>query len=179
MNNDTTTHVNADNFSAEELIEMFALEPLKGEGGYFSRTYISDEVIPGDAIPRYGRDKNFGSCIFYLLKEGEYSEFHCLPSDEIYHFYYGDSVELLEIHEDGELTRTVLGRNLRAGEKIQHVVRRGTWQAAFVRPGGKVALMGCTNAPAYDQADYQKGNWEKLLRLFPKHHQLIMKFTRK
>ncbi len=179
MTNDATTQVNKDNFSAEELIEMFGLEPLTGEGGYYSRTYISDEVIPGDALPRYGRDKAFGSCIFYLLREGEYSEFHCLPTDEIYHFYYGDAVEMLEIQENGDLSTTILGRNLLAGEKIQHVVKKGTWQASYVRPGGQVALMGCTMAPAFDPDDYQKGNWEKLLRLFPKHHMLIMKYTRK
>lgn len=176
MTNDATTQVN---LSAEELIEMFGLEPLPGEGGYFHRTYISDETIPGDAIPRYGRDKHFGSCIYYLLKADEYSEFHCLPTDEIYHFYHGDPVELLEIQENGELVTTILGSDLRAGHKVQHVVRKGNWQALYVRPGGKVALMGCTMAPAYDEQDYQKGNWEKLLRLFPKHHMLIMKYTRK
>lgn len=180
MTNDATTHVNNENYSAEELIELLGLEPLPVEGGYFTRTYYSDEVVGADALPqRYARDKAFGSCIFYLLKGGEFSEFHCLPTDEIYHFYCGDPVELLEINPEGELRTTILGRDLRAGQKIQHVVTRGTWQASFVKPGGSVALMGCTMAPGFDPKDYEKGHWEKLLRKFPRHHLLIMKYTRK
>ena len=177
MNNDAATQVNRDNYSADELIE---LEPLPVEGGYFSRTYCSDDVIAAGGLPeRYGRDKALGSCIFYLLKDYEFSEFHCLSSDEIYHFYCGDPVELLEINESGELSTTILGRDLRAGHKFQHVVKRGTWQASFIRPGGKVALLGCTMSPAFDTQDYEKGHWEKLLRKFPRHHLLIMKYTRK
>lgn len=180
MTNDATTQVNNENYSAEELIELLGLEPMPVEGGFFTRTYYSDETVAAEGLPqRYGREKAFGSCIFYLLREGDFSEFHCLPTDEVYHFYCGDPVELLEIDEAGELKTTILGKNLREGQKLQHVVRRGTWQASYVKPGGKVALMGCTMAPGFDPQDYERGHWETLLRKFPKHHLLIMKYTRK
>lgn len=166
--------------SAQEIIDLLQLEPLTFEGGFYRQTYCADEQIPQQALPqRYTHDKAFGTCIYYLLTPETYSEFHALPTDEIYHFYLGDPVEMIELHEDGECTATILGPDIAAGQKVQHLVPKGTWQASYVLAGGSVALLGCTMAPGFDRDDFQKGNWETLLRKFPKHHQIIMRLTRK
>lgn len=166
--------------TAEELIAFLQLEPLTIEGGYYRRTYCSDETIPSSALPeRYKMDKAFSSCIYFLLTPDTFSEFHLLPTDEIYHFYLGDPVDLVEIHPDGELTTTTLGQDIFSGQRLQYVVRKNTWQSSCLRAGGQFALFGCTLSPAYDWEDHQKGNWESLLRQFPKHHQTIMRLTRK
>ncbi len=166
--------------TAEELIQFLGLEPLTQEGGYYRRTYLSDEVIPQPSMPhRYLVDHHFGSCIFYLITRESFSHFHSLLSDEIYHFYLGDPVELIELHPNGECTTTVLGQDIVAGQKVQHLVPRNTWQASYLRPGGEWALLGCTVSPGYDENDYVDGNWESLLRSHPKHHQIIMKLTKK
>lgn len=166
--------------TAEELIAMLRLEPLPIEGGYFYRTYYSDEILPQSALPdRYQSDHRFGSAIYYLLTKDTFSAFHTLLSDETYHFYLGDPVELIELHESGECTSTILGQDLLAGQKVQHTVSKGTWQASYLRAGGNFALMGCTLAPSFEQSDFINGNWETLLRKHPKHHQLIMRLTRK
>ncbi|MBY0358677.1 MAG: cupin domain-containing protein [Candidatus Obscuribacterales bacterium] len=166
--------------TAEELIEFLQLEPLTIEGGYFRRTYCADETIAQKALPeRYKTDKALSSCIYYLLTPDTFSEFHMLATDEIYHFYLGDPINLIEISQNGELKTTVLGQDIMNGQEVQHAVPRNTWQASQLQAGGKFALLGCTLSPAYDFADHQKGNWEAMLRQFPMHHQTIMRLTRK
>lgn len=166
--------------TAEELIELLRLEPLTFEGGYFQRNYYSNELLPQSHLPeRYQSDHTFGSAIYYLLTKNTFSEFHSLLSDETYHFYMGDPIELIELHPNSECTTTILGNDLAAGQKLQHTVLRGTWQASYVRPGGNFALLGCTVSPSFEMSDWIKGNWETLLRSHPKHHQIIMRLTRK
>lgn len=166
--------------TAEDLIELLQLEPLVIEGGYFRRTYCAEDIIPQSNLPEgHKNERAFSSCIYYLLTPDTFSEFHTLPTDEIYHFYLGDPVEMVEIHPDGDLTTTVIGQDVLNGQKVQHLVKKNTWQASYLLKGGKFALMGCTMSPAFDQADHQRGNWELLLRQFPKHHQAIMRLTRK
>lgn len=166
--------------TAEELIQFLGLEPLTIEGGYFRRTYCCDEEIAQPSMPhRYLVDHPFSTCIYFLLTKTNFSNFHSLLSDETYHFYLGDPVELVELHPNGECTTTVLGQDIFNGQKVQHTVLRGTWQASYLRAGGEWALMGCTVAPGFDENDFQAGNWENLLRTHPKHHQIIMRLTKK
>lgn len=158
---------------------MLNLKPLPVEGGYFSETYRSADIIRKDALPdKFPADRNTGTCIYYLLNQDTFSEFHTLAADEIYHFYCGDPVTLVQIFPDGNLTLTTLGSDLEAGQVPQVVVPSGVWQASYVKEGGSFALMGCTVFPGFDFADYQKGNWEVLLKKFPRHHATIMKLTR-
>lgn len=164
---------------AEDLIEYLGLEPLH-EGGYFRRSYVSDEYVPQPSLPnRYVVDHPFGSCIYFLLTDQTFGEFHQLTSDETYHFYLGDPVELVELMPTGDSRTTVLGQEILSGQKVQHTVLRGTPQCTYLRPGGKWALMGCSVYPGYEDTDYTKSDWEDLLRSHPKQHQIIMKYTRK
>lgn len=119
------------------------------------------------------------SSIFYLVTKDSFSEFHSVSSDEIYHFYMGDPVELMEISPEGDFNSTTLGQNLTIGQSLQHTVRRGSWQSLHVKEGGEYALLGCTVGPGFVLEDFHKLSWEALLRLFPKHHMAIMKYTRK
>ncbi len=164
----------------QEIIDIFGLEPLPIEGGYYRQSYCSDEILPQPSLPRrYVTDHAFSSCIYFLVTTESFSEFHSLKSDETYHFYMGDPVELIELLPNGECRTTILGQDILNGQKLQHTVMRGTYQASYIKPGGDWALMGCTMAPAFDLNDFTKGNWENLLRSHPKHHQIIMKLTRK
>lgn len=166
--------------TAEEVIQLLGLEPLPIEGGYYKRSYCSDEVIPQPSLPhRYVVDHPFGSAIYYLLTPTEFSSFHSLLSDETYHFYLGDPVDLVELMPDGESRITVLGQDIAHGQKVQHTVMRNTFQASYLRPGGNWALLGCTVAPGFDNNDFVDGHWEQLLRTHPKHHMIIMKLTKK
>lgn len=165
--------------TADRLINLLHLEPLPVEGGYFRRTYLAGEQIDQTALPRrYRQPKAFGSAIYYLLHDSQVSALHRLATDEIYHFYLGEPVELLLLHPDGTHTVAVLGGDLVAGQHVQIVVPRGTWQGArLVAPGGW-ALLGTTMAPAYDHDDFELGNRETLVDWYPDCVDYITALTR-
>ena len=165
----------------QQLIEILNLEPLPVEGGLFFQTYLSPETIGREALPaRYTVDKPFATAIFYMLTAAadSFSALHKLPTDEIYHFYLGDPVELLQLHPDGRSERIILGQDLLAGQKVQHVVPRGVWQGSHLLPGGQFALLGTTMAPGYTEEDYTGGDRQELIAAYPDQQALIEQLTR-
>ena len=154
--------------TADELIALLGLRPLPVEGGYYRETYRSDDRLPVAALPaRYGSDKSAGTAIYYLLTPTTFSALHRLPTDEVYHFYLGDAVEMLQLSPDGTGRVVTLGQDVRAGQLLQTVVPRGVWQGSRLRPGGAVALLGTTMAPGFDFADFEGGEQEALIDAFP------------
>lgn len=165
----------------QQLIEIFNLEPLPVEGGLFFQTYLSSETVAHKALPaRYAVDKPFATAIVYLLtdKPDSFSALHKLPTDEIYHFYLGDPVELLQLHPDGRSERIILGQDLLGGQKVQHVVPHEVWQGSHLLPGGQFALLGTTMAPGYTEEDYTGGERQELIAAYPDQQALIEKLTR-
>ena len=138
--------------TAGEIKALLKLEPHPAEGGFFRRTYISDGVVE----TARGR-RNLGTAIYYLLEQGTFSELHVLDSDEIFHFYYGDPVEMLQLYPDGVSAVFVLGTDLSAGQHVQLLVPAGVWQGTRLVANGKVALLGCSVTPGFDYADYRSG----------------------
>ncbi len=116
--------------TAESIAEALGLRPLPGEGGLYRQTFEADESLAPSALPpRYGREKRLSTAIYYLLSDdpNSFSALHRLPTDEVYHFYLGDAVELLQLHADGSSETLVLGHDLARGQRVQHVVARGVW----------------------------------------------------
>jgi predicted cupin superfamily sugar epimerase len=117
--------------TAAQVRELLKLKPLPTEGGYFAETYKSELVIPGDALPAsFGGPRSLASAIFYMLTPDTFSAIHRLRADELYHFYLGDPVELLELHPDGTSGRVILGQDIAADMRLQHPVRAGVWQGS-------------------------------------------------
>jgi predicted cupin superfamily sugar epimerase len=164
--------------SAEEIIEYLGMKPHPEEGGYFAETYRSDEVIPKNALPhRYGYKRSFGTAIFYLLTPDTFSALHRLESDEIFHFYLGDPVTMLQLRPDGSTLVLTLGQDIFDGQQLQVVVPHGSWQGAFLNEGGSFALLGCTVAPGFDYNDYETGSRGDLIKEYPEQHELIARLT--
>jgi hypothetical protein len=103
---------------------------------------------------------------------------HCLDSDEIFHFYLGDPVEMLQLYPDGRSALFTLGQDLSAGQHVQLVVPAGVWQGTRLIGDGKVALLGCTVTPGFDYADYRSGSYEELAAKWPQEAERIRKLTR-
>lgn len=165
--------------STEFIIEHLMLRPLEIEGGYFRETYRSPLVIPGASVgAEFKDDRSVCTAIYYLLTPSTFSELHRLPGDEIFHFYLGDPVEMLQLHPDGSATTVRLGNNLRADEVPQTVVPGGVWQGARLVSGGNLALLGCTVAPGFDYADYTSGRREELIARYPDQAALVERLTR-
>lgn len=147
------------------------------EGGYFREIYRSPEIIPAGVLPkRFPGERNFSTAIYYLLRSGEYSSFHRIKSDEIWHFYDGSPLILHVIAPEGKYKKIVLGRN--AGrEVLQYAVPSGHWFAAEVKNKKTFSLMGCTVSPGFDFNDFEMGKQHELLHAFPKMQKLIKRFS--
>jgi uncharacterized protein len=164
--------------TAEEIIELLKLQPHPKEGGFFSETWRADETIPRDVLPpRYGGARAFGTCIYYLLTPATFSAMHRLRSDEIFHFYLGDPVEMLQLLPNGTGKTVVLGTDLRAGMQPQVIVPRDVWQGSRLVAGGRFALLGTTVAPGFDFADYEDGRRDDLVVNYPQFREKIIALT--
>lgn len=165
--------------TAEEIIALLKMQPLPGEGGFFVETYRSKGMVDGNALtPLYSGNRSFGTAIYYLLTPDTFSAIHRLPGDEIFHFYLGDPVEMLQLGSDGSGERIIIGTDIESGMRPQVIVPGNVWQGSRLRPGGKFALMGTTMAPGFEFADYTPGFREPLLRLCPEFSELISALTR-
>lgn len=98
--------------TAEQLIKLLGPEPHP-EGGSYRETYRSDEIIGKGALPeRYSRNRSCGTAIYYLLTPETFSAIHRIKTDEIYHFYLGDPVELVQLLPDGSGCVVTLGNDI-------------------------------------------------------------------
>jgi hypothetical protein len=112
------------------------------------------------------------------LEPGTFSELHRVGSDEIFHFYYGDPVEMLQLWPDGSARRVVIGADFERGMRPQVVVPRGVWQGSRLAAGGTLALLGCTVSPGFEYADYESGVRAVLTGQFPEEAGMIRELTR-
>lgn len=164
--------------TADDLIKMLGMRLLPGEGGYYCETYRSDHVVPGSSLPeQYEADRSLGTAISYLLTPDTKSLLHRLPTDEIFHFYLGDPVMMLQLYPEGSAKTIILGQDLMGGQSVQLTVPKGVWQGSYLLEGGAFALMGTTMSPGFDFADNEIGDRENLIKLYPSHLDLIQKLT--
>lgn len=159
--------------TAAEIKELLKLSPHPIEGGHFRRTYTSGLEVE---TPHGARAA--GSAIYYLLEAGTYSEMHVLTSDEMFHFYLGDPVEMLHLLPDGGSVVVTMGPDLAAGQQVQLVVPAGVWQGARLIGDGKVALLGCTVTPGFNYADYKNARSAELIAKWPHEAERIRGLTR-
>lgn len=169
--------------TADDIKRRLGLQPHPREGGWFAETWRAAETIPGVALPeRYGAGDSgtraAGTAIYYLLEPGNFSEMHRLRSDEVFHFYVGDAVEMLQLWPDGSGRRVVLGTDLSADMLPQTVVPQGVWQGSRLVAGGKFALLGCTVSPGFEYADYESGLRAELARGWGEWREMIEELTR-
>jgi hypothetical protein len=164
--------------TADQLIALLDLKPHP-EGGYYIETYRSSETISEEALPsRYKGRRCFGTAIYYLLTAQTLSAMHRLRSDEIFHFYSGDPVEMLQLSSDGSGRVAILGSDILNGMQPQVVVDRGVWQGARLLNGGKFALLGATVSPGFEFADYESGHRDELIKSYPQFRELIIALTK-
>ncbi len=149
----------------DELIQHLQLLPHP-EGGFYKETYRSDASFSGAAD--FPQARSYDTGIYFLLYEKLYSSFHRIRSDEMWHHYEGEPLEVIEISPNGELSITELGK----GGVYQHVVKAGVWFASRVKNGDGYALVGCTVSPGFDFQDFELAGTE-LLEEFPKHSAVI------
>jgi hypothetical protein len=164
--------------TAEQVVKHFKMQPLPQEGGFFIETYRAAEVLKKDILSAgVSGDRNISSVILYLLTAKTVSLMHRLKHDEMFHFYMGNPVTMLQLHPDGSSEIITLGHDILNEQKVQVLVPKGVWQGAFIQPSGKFSLMGCSVAPGFDEADFEIGDRETLLAKYPDMRERILHLT--
>lgn len=134
---------------AELLIRRLGLTPHP-EGGHFREVFRSARTVsdaPGAPV------RAALTTIYFLLAKGQWSRWHRLAHDELWHFYEGDPLELIWLPPDlSRAERHVLAPAGEGGEAVIGVPA-SCWQAARTR--GEYTLAGCTMGPGFDVQDFE------------------------
>lgn len=146
------------------------------EGGWFKEVYRSEEIIPQEALPpTFSGTRNFSTSIYFLLQGEQFSGFHKILSDELWHFYAGSSLIIYQLDNNDHLHEHHLGLDMDAGEQPQLVIDKETWFASRLKDQkpDNYALVGCTVSPGFDFADFELAEAESLKKQFPNHTEII------
>jgi uncharacterized protein len=159
-------------------IEKLELE-AHPEGGYYRQTYRADLILRKEALPpQFTGARSISTAIYSLLDNGNFSAFHRLRSDELWHFYLGGSLAVHVIDEGGHYSEIQLGSDLESGETLQAVVKAGCWFASRVKNQNSFALVGCAVSPGFDFDDFELAKREELAARYPQHRKIIEQLTR-
>jgi predicted cupin superfamily sugar epimerase len=163
--------------TAQDWIDRLHLQPHP-EGGYFRETYRDPLILPHSALPGHGGDRSASTAIYFLLAGDQFSAFHRIRSDELWHFYAGSTLIVHVITPDGEYRQIRLGSSADQGEHFQAVVPAGCWFGSSLLDPNKYALVGCTVAPGFDFADFEMAKRDELIAHYPQHRAIIERLTR-
>lgn len=130
--------------TVEHLVRTYELLPHP-EGGFYKETYRSE----------------YSTAIYYLLPNGHHSALHRIKSDEMWHFYGGDPIVIVEL-DNGVVKETLLN-----AQNVQHLVPANTWFGAYIPNDSKYAFTGCTVAPAFQFKDFELASKQVFLKEFP------------
>ena len=162
---------------AQDWIDRLNLQPHP-EGGFFRETYRATLTLPQSALPGHTGARAASTAIYFLLTGDQFSAFHRIRSDELWHFYAGSSLIVHVIQPGGDYLQLLLGSNTDQGEQFQAVVPAGCWFGSSLRQPDTYALVGCTVAPGFDFADFEMAKREALAAQYPQHRSIIARLTR-
>jgi len=159
-------------------IEKLGLE-RHPEGGYFRETYRTNSMIDKSCLPEaFAGDRHLATSIFYLLDKEEYSVFHKLHGDEIWHYYTGSPLILYMLSANGSLDIVCLGTDIEHGEYPQVTIKNNTWFAAELKDKTSFGLYGCTTSPGFEYEDFEMADRQTLLEKYPQHKKILNRFTK-
>jgi uncharacterized protein len=171
--------------NAKYWIEHLSLEPHP-EGGWYRQAYRADLLLPKQILAeQFTGFRAASTAIYFLLERDDFSAFHRLLSDELWHHYAGGPVLVHVIDPDSNYSQIKLGSDPEAGQTFQAAVKAGCWFASHLEDAvhdkqeDAFALVGCTVAPGFDFEDFELAKRDELRQIYPQHQKLIDRFTRR
>lgn len=133
---------------AAELVRILQLQPHP-EGGFFREVFRSPHPItPADA-----RGARIAlTSIDFLLLRGQFSAWHRVASDEVWHLVEGGSLRLWLMPPQMDCVEVVDLGAASGSTRPRHVVPAHWWQAA--EPLGDFAYCGATVGPGFEFTDF-------------------------
>lgn len=164
--------------TAADVIRILDLAPLPVEGGFYRETYTGELQLPANVLPpEIVSHRSISSAIYYFLTADSKSRLHRLVTDEIWHFYQGDPVDLFVFQSDYDYAKVELGPHILQGQVVQAVVPAKSWFGASLQAGGEWALMACSLAPAYSKEDFSlpdAAEFDALMARFPSQQEILL-----
>ena len=158
------------NKDAIQIIKRLKLKKHQ-EGGYFKQTYTADTMVN---IEGYDKPRYISTAIYYMLVGDQFSAFHRIKSDELWHHYTGGSLILYAI-DNGKLTKIKMGKS--RGEAPQVILKANTWFAASLTDKKSYCLLGCTVSPGFDYSDWEIGKRNELIKMYPQYRTILERYT--
>ncbi|MEP5944550.1 MAG: cupin domain-containing protein, partial [Balneola sp.] len=147
----------------KQLIDLLNLQKHP-EGGYFKETYRSEGVIPSEVLNNeINGDRNYCTGIYFLLTSDNFSAFHRIKQDEMWHFYEGSPLLVHMIDKEGNYSSQKIGLDFEDGQVPQFVVPKGVWFASEVMKPNSYSFVGCTVSPGFDFADFELADSNMLI----------------
>ena len=164
--------------TAEEIKTMLGLEPHP-TCGFVAETYRSPLKIPANALSdAYESERPYGSALYFLVTTDAQIVMHRIRSDQLYHHYLGDPLEVLMLYPDGTGAVATVGSDLTAGERPQLFIPGGTFHTSRLASEASFALLASTEWPGVEPPDVEHGDIEELVRAYPDFREQIRAFTR-
>lgn len=149
------------------------------EGGFYKETYRSEGIINQQVLPNsFEGDRNYCTGIYFLLTSDNFSAFHRIKQDEMWHFYAGSPLLVHVIYPDGSYKAHEVGMDINNNQFPQLVVPAGCWFASSVKNPNSYSLVGCTVAPGFDFQDFELAKRKTLINNYPQHKNIITALTR-
>lgn len=137
--------------TAKDYIDFLKLT-THPEGGYYSETFRSSFRFTPSG---FDGERSLCTSIYFLLEKGQRSALHRIKSDELWYYHDGDGLEIIEIDEQDREIITYLGKDLKNGQQLQHVVKAGRWFGARLPENAHFCLVGCQVSPGFDFRDFE------------------------
>jgi uncharacterized protein len=153
--------------TAKQIMEMLGLKPHP-TCGFVAETYRSKQQVPQEALPAvYEGSRPFGSVLYFMVTPEASIGLHRIRSDQMYHHYLGDPLEVLLLYPGGGGEVKVVGSDLATGMRPQLFIPGGTFHISHLRKGGSFALLGTTEWPGVEPPDVEIRDRDKLLADYP------------
>jgi hypothetical protein len=157
----------AGELTADDVLKLLQLEP-NATCGFVRLTFVSQQSIaPGGLPAPFADGRPAGSALYFMVTPVAPVRLHRIRNDQLYHYYLGDPIELFMLHGNGTTERVVVGPDLRAGERVQHLIPGNTFHTARVIGRGRWFLGASTEWPGVVPADVEIGDLDALARKYP------------
>jgi hypothetical protein len=131
-------------------------------------SYISTKnIAPGGLPPPFVDGRPAGSALYFMVTPDAPVRLHRIRNDQLYHYYLGDPIELLMLHDNGKTEHVMVGPNLHGGQCVQLLIPGNTFHTAHVIGQRGWFLGASTEWPGVEKVDVEIGDVDALAAKYP------------